>query len=253
MTTFNQVLLKNYLMKWEVWLYLAFALYPLLVFIGQLFQVNFMQLDNLANVTLLEAYSKLLVGANQMLAPVIIISYVIATIFYIEINNGLLFLFKDINRKKVFTGKVTALLGVYGVYMMILAMATIITYYFYIVSTIGASGALIPTGASAWSYLIIELIAAIAIDIIIILVAINLSLYFSPGITIMGAVFFSLLAELAAKLDTLRYIFPNSYKTLFYSGQITFATAISIVIGLFALYAIILYMNAKSRFVKIEY
>ena len=69
----------------------------------------------------------------------------------------------------------------------------------------------------------------------------------------MGTVFFSLLAELAAKLDTLRYIFPNSYKTLFYSGQITFTTAISIVIGLFALYAIILYMNAKSRFVKIEY
>ena len=102
MSKLNQVVFHNTLRKKEVWVYLAFTLLPLLVFVTELTDTKFLRLTgDFSEMNFLDFYGTTLGIIDGMILPVIVIAYIASTMFYGEINKGILFLYKDINRKKV--------------------------------------------------------------------------------------------------------------------------------------------------------
>ena len=138
MSKLNQVVFHNTLRKKEVWVYLAFTLLPLLVFVTELTDTKFLRLTgDFSEMNFLDFYGTTLGIIDGMILPTIVIAYIASTMFYGEINKGILFLYKDINRKKVMNSKVFSLMKTYGLYLLLVMLSSLVVYYFFVIQMKG--------------------------------------------------------------------------------------------------------------------
>lgn len=94
----------------EVKLFFGFTIFPLLLIIVDLFDTNFMQLGSqTGSLDFIDFFAAMEIALLNMALPIIVLSYLISIVFYQEIQDGLLFLHKDISRIKILHAKMMSL------------------------------------------------------------------------------------------------------------------------------------------------
>lgn len=254
MSKLNQVVFHNTLRKKEVWVYLAFTLLPLLVFVTELTDTKFLRLTgDFSEMNFLDFYGTTLGIIDGMILPAIVIAYIASTMFYGEINKGILFLYKDINRKKVMNSKVFSLMKTYGVYLLLVMLSSLVIYYFFVIQMKGGTFSLLGSVTPVTYYSMLGVLGLFGIDIVAILVAANLSVRFSTGVTVLGTIFFLFLMQAISRVDGLNYLSPMSYRELFNVGQMTFSMSFMLLVFLCVVYVVSAYTLLYRQFSKVEY
>ena len=132
MVKFKPIFLNLLKMKGS-WLYLAFGLFPLILFIVAFFNTNFMQLSGEKHsLSFLEFFSSVFVIQNNAVIPLIILTYIIGLNFYSEKVQGQLYFYKDLPRTKLCNSKILSILLIWK-YLLInsfLAVKVIYSMYF---------------------------------------------------------------------------------------------------------------------------
>lgn len=244
--------LKNVLARKEVKLFFGFTIFPLLLIIVDLFDTKFMQLGSqTGSLDFVEFFAAMEIALLNMALPIIVLSYLISIVFYQEIQDGLLFLHKDISRIKILHAKMMSLVVVVLLFHLLLFVTSLITYYTHLVHMSYISGHFI-TVTDGLGQTIIEIVGVISMQLLILLVTVNLSLYTSSGITILGSILFLLVGLMSNALPTLRYFFPIGYISVAADGMSP-KIALLIALGIFIVYSGLMYINAHRGFKRLEY
>lgn len=244
--------LKTSFARKETYIYLAFSLFPLVIIVVNSFKTNFMQLsaakDSMDCITFFEA---MVYSQFQLTLPLIVIIYLAAVSVHDEIKQGILYIYKDISRDKIINSKILSLLLICALYFALTFVFSIVTYYVSIIHMPYASGTFLPTTNSNLIYAIFTIAGVVLMTILIIILAVALATKFNNGVTILVSVIFTLMSFIAPQLKSIKYIFPNSYSSMY--SQMGDVNAAIIMIVLFAIYALIFIFLAHYWFKKVEY
>lgn len=96
------------------------------------------------SLSFIEFFSVINSTQYQLILPVIALVYLISTIFYDEIAHKIMFLYKDLDRKKILNAKLQGILGIELIYFALTFLLSIITYYTYLIKMPYASGDFFP-------------------------------------------------------------------------------------------------------------
>ncbi|REH95040.1 hypothetical protein DOS77_00775 [Staphylococcus felis] len=251
MVKFKPIFLNLLKMKGS-WLYLAFGVFPLILFIVAFFNTNFMQLSGEKHsLSFLEFFSSVFVIQNNAVIPLVILTYIIGLNFYSEKVKGQLYFYKDLPRMKLFNSKLLSLLVLYFLFIIVLFVSSLILYYLHINNMDLSAHQFFPNNQSDVQYVFIEFFGTFFVQILCILLAILLSISLPNGYTILGVIGFYILSSIAPFLKSLKFVFPNGYqeKLTYYSfGSIFFVITL-----IFLVYAVIFYVISLYKFNKLEY
>ena len=70
----------------------------------------------------------------RFVLPILLFSLVVSSVFKDEIDSGIMFLYKDINRKKIFNAKLLSLVAVYSIFLGLTIFTSIVSYYGFILA-----------------------------------------------------------------------------------------------------------------------
>lgn len=116
------------------WLLLILGLYPLLIFLAQFLNSNFLSLSasQAGSVSFLETFIAIYDTQQKSMLSLIIVAYLASILFYNEISTSRLLFFKDQNRNKIFNNKFLSIIIVYITFLIILCVSSIIVYLYFV-------------------------------------------------------------------------------------------------------------------------
>ncbi|SUM64225.1 membrane protein [Staphylococcus hominis] len=241
---------RNLILKKSVWLFLAIALYPLLILIMSLLPTNFMQLGGEKNGLYgLDFFNATLGTQYQFVLPLILMTYFISTMFYEEFASGRLIFFKDINRTKLLNNKLMALITIYTIYFIILFIATELLFFTYLTHFDYAANSFLPQANDVIKEDVLSIVSTILITYISVFFGIMLSMKLSTGFTILGVIFSFIIITISPMVRGLNFFFPNGY---IYNNQSLWLNLL-IMIVLTIVYCLIFYIISVRTFKKLEY
>lgn len=245
-------MLRNLLKSRECAIYCLIALFPLLLLVVGLMRTNFMQLSApRGSLSMVSFYGAALSIQNQMVLPSVVIIYLATVTFRTEIDNGLLFLYKDVGRGRVFAAKTWALLGVYGCYVAVLFASSALTYVTYVVRQPYASGTFLPRSGGDLRYAGVEILGNLLVGILVVLLAEALSVLTSSGVTMLVAVLFLLVSVMAPNLRLLRWLLPNGYVGM--ADNLPWAAAFGGMVLTFLAFAAAFLVVGRRAFCRLEF
>lgn len=243
---------KNLMKRKSSWLYLLCGLFPLILFIVTFFNTEFMQLSGEKNsLSFVEFFSSVNVVQSSATIPLIILLYIINTTFYTEKVSGQMFFYKDISRITIFNNKLLSLIILYILFLGVLFLSSLVTYYSTLSNNDIFSNTFLPTDIEDFQYALIEFFGTTFISILCILLGVLLSIYFSAGYTILGVIIFFIITSIAPFLKSLKYIFPNGYLSFLETNN--FNKIILIITLMFLIYSCILYLISLWSYRRIEF
>lgn len=183
--------------------------------------------------------------------PILILSFVIYSVFREEFDSGIMFLYKDIKRSLIFKAKVAGIISLYAIYLLTTTLISAIAYYLMAAPRYHFSGNLLPSAPLALQSILLQLLAVVAINLIIIMLVSALSLKYKVGVAAMSGVFLALWANVAPQFTTVRYLFPTGYAKML--DQFSFPLALMISLGISLLYFTIAYVFTYRNFLKKEF
>lgn len=244
---------QNILRIKAIWILFLFSFYPLLIFIAEITNSNFLQLESTNGQKM--AFIELLIGIHdtqqQFILPIIIIGFIFSTQFYDEINTGRLIFFKDIKRNLIFNSKLVSLLMIYFVYIFNLVISSLIVFKFYAVRHGIATNTLFYSDDLFNKQLILHLIAGIGIEILLIFIALLLSTKFNTGLTIVGIIISTMVIRASVLFDKVKYIFPTGHYNIKQVDE--FNSSLLIIVALIVIYTVILYLISSKIFKNTQY
>ncbi|SCT43563.1 hypothetical protein [Staphylococcus caeli] len=251
MVKFKPIFLNLLKMKGS-WLYLAFGLFPLILFIVAFFNTNFMQLSGEKHsLSFLEFFSSVFVIQNNAVIPLIILTYIIGLNFYSEKVKGQLYFYKDLPRTKLCNSKILSLLVLYFLFIIVLFVSSLMLYYFHISNMEISAHQFFPSSQSDLQYVLLEFFGTFFVQILCILLAVLLSISLPNGYTILGVIGFYILSSIAPFLKSLKFVFPNGYQEQLTDNN--FISIFFVIILIFVIYTIIFYTVILYKFNKLEY
>lgn len=243
---------KTLMQKREVKIALAFSFYPLLLILVGLFDTNFMQLSaQEASLSFIEFYSAVLSTQYQITLPLIVFIYISITLFGEEIRTGTLYLYKDIKKQIILTAKWGSIVLLQSLYLILTLLSSLVTYYTYLIHESYTSGYFLPVSIEDLQDSLISILGIILIFFLCQMVANLASILLTNGFTMLVAILFALSSFMAPSLRMLSFIYPNGY--IRHLDNIGFLASLSLQIGLFVGYALLLYYIASYFFKRIEY
>ncbi|MEN0648437.1 hypothetical protein NST54_05125 [Caldifermentibacillus hisashii] len=236
----------------EAWLCVGFSIFPLLLLIVDLFNTNFMQLSAPeGSMSFVEFFGAVESVQYQLTLPIIAFIYLVISCFHDEITTGKMFLFKDINRTKILNAKIWSIFSIYFTYFIFTFVTSLVTYYLHLVHMSYTSGTFFPRHVADLQYVIISVLGIFVVTQLCILIAVASSIKLSNGFTMLIGIIFALVTFIAPSLKGLRYFLPNGYSNLV--TQMGFGTALSVMIFMSLVYALIIYGFANHTFKNLEY
>ncbi|MCD8826336.1 hypothetical protein NQ035_05315 [Staphylococcus gallinarum] len=243
---------QNLLKIKATWLYLAFGLLPLALFLIMYLNPNFMNISGEKHTLgCLEFFSMVFSLQDSTIISMIILIYVVSLNFYTEKEKGQLYFYKDLPKGRLLNSKLCALLLLYLMFVLILFLSSVTIYYTQITHTDLASHHFLPLSDDSWNYIVVEFLGTLYVQIICIFLSVILSIHFPNGYTIFGAIGFIIITSITPLFKGVKYIFPNGYlKSLSNSNFAEILTEISL---LFILYIAIFYIISIISYKKLEY
>ncbi|WP_423216186.1 hypothetical protein [Streptococcus equinus] len=242
---------KSIFKRRDVSILLAFSLLPL---VTPFFMAN-QNIDTMSTDGFTSSLFSFIVGAldtqYKLIIPTLIIAFIVSSVFRDEIDNGIMFLYKDINRNRIFKAKMNGLFLLYVIYLALSSFVGIITYYAVLIPKYGLQIRIMPSSMLDFEKNLIVLLTTIALNLITISLIAWIAICKKTLVAALYGVLFTLLSMVAPMLKTFRYVYPNSYAELI--KELSFGKAFFIAAILSIVYLEITYLLAKNKFKKIEF
>ncbi|HEL2461291.1 TPA: amino acid transporter [Streptococcus suis] len=187
----------------------------------------------------------------RLTLPILIFSILISSVFREEIDSGMMFLYKDIKRFHIFNSKIKGLLLIYALYLLGTSVATMLTYYVFLVPKFGVSFNIVPVEYIAFVKSMLVIASTIILNVITVLVVTTVSVRAKTLPAVLSGVLFTLLTSIMPLLTGLKYLVPTTYANSI--TQEGLMGNILVILGLFLGYSSICYFSAKERFEKMEF
>lgn len=247
---FKPILVNTFKRK-SVWLYWCFALSPFLVMIAMTINSNFLKVSGEEGTLSGAEFYTIIYGVlHNSTLPIIILAFIIASLFYEEINDGILFMFKDISKRKILLSKWLTIWLMQLIFMIILFFSAVTVYFLFLSNFDFASGNLMPLKKDL-AVTVVPIMGMYFVEIITINVAIALSINLSTGWTILGSLVFLLFTTIAPYLNIAKFIVPNGYES--FIGNIGLLNIVMIISAIFLIYFVISYLYSNYRYKNVEY
>lgn len=242
-----KAIFKSVFSRRDVKIFLAFIFLPLLVPILAEFMDG-------TNIDLTKNFLSFLDAAistqYRFVLPILLFSLVISSVFKDEIDSGIMFLYKDINRTRIFNAKLGSLLAIYALFLLGTTMTSFLAYYGLLFPKGSVPATILSVRSGEVFMTIFSVLSTIALNLITILLVVMVSVTSKPIQTVLTGVFFSLAASVAPVLTGVNYLFPNGYVGL---ARENYLVAAIIAITLSILYMLIFYIKGKQQFKHIEF
>ena len=186
----------------------------------------------------------------RFVLPILLFSLVVSSVFKDEIDSGIMFLYKDINRKKIFNAKLLSLVVVYSIFLGLTIFTSIVSYYGFMLPKGEVSSNFIANQSSATIKSLFTLISTINLNLITIALVVMVSITSKTIKSVLTGVFFSLAASVSPMLIGIQYLFPNGYIHFIQSNWVLSYMA-AVVISI--VYFVIFYVRGMHKFKNVEF
>ncbi|WP_438831390.1 amino acid transporter [Streptococcus pluranimalium] len=238
---------KSVFSRRDVKIFLSFTLLPILVPVLSEFTEG-------ANPEITKNFLSFLDAAVntqfRFVLPVLLFSLVISSVFKDEIDSGIMFLYKDIKRSKIFNAKLLSLLSVYSIFLIGTVVISLISYYGMMLPRGNVSANFISPKNTEAIYALFSLLTTIGLNLITTVLVVMVSIKSKPIQSVLSGVFFSLFASTAPMWIGIKYLFPNGYAKL---SQTNFMFAFTVAAAISVIYFVVFYIKGKRKFDSVEF
>ena len=186
----------------------------------------------------------------RFVLPILLFSLVVSSVFKDEIDSGIMFLYKDINRKKIFNAKLLSLVVVYSIFWGLTIFTSLVSYYGFMLPKGEVSSNFIANQSSATIKSLFTLISTINLNLITIALVVMVSITSKTIKSVLAGVFFSLAASVSPMLIGIQYLFPNGY---IHFIQINWVLSYMAAVVLSIIYFVIFYVRGMHKFKNVEF
>lgn len=246
MTLFKSVF-KSVFNRRDVKIYLSFILLPILVPLLSDF-MDGMSADMMKNF--LSFLDSAVSTQSRLILPILLLSLVISSVFKDEIDSGIMFLYKDINRVKIFNAKLFSLISIYSIFLMGTVLLSLLSYYVMLLPQGNVTASFVSENTTELISTLFSLVSTIGLNLITIALVVMVSVTAKTIQSALTGVFFSLASTVAPLLIGIKYLFPNGYAQMS-QANLLLACVISTTISI--LYFSVFYIKGKNRFKKVEF
>ena len=232
-------------------LFLLFSLIPILYLASTFMETSFMNVTSIetgAKLSFLEMYDGIFNLSFNSTLPTLSLFLLILSVVRSDIELHRLFLYKDIERKKILLSKILSILSLFALFVLIFSLLMFGVYYLRIIHLPFASGEFLGQDSLL---AIFSIFGTILHHVFYIFLLTMISLFFSNIASIVSGIILLIFTGILPLFGKIGLIFPNGFRLLAEEGN--FHLAYIGIISLTTFYSLILFYFSLKKFRKVEF
>ena len=232
-------------------LFLLFSLIPILYLASTFMETSFMNVTSIetgAKLSFLEMYDGIFNLSFNSTLPTLSLFLLILSVVRSDIELHRLFLYKDIERKKILLSKILSILSLFALFVLIFSLLMFGVYYLRIIHLPFASGEFLGQDSLL---AIFSIFGTILHHVFYIFLLTMISLFFSNIASIVSGIILLIFTGILPLFGKIGLIFPNGFRLLAEEGN--FHLAYIGIISITTLYSLILFYFSLKKFRKVEF
>ena len=232
-------------------LFLLFSLIPILYLASTFMETSFMNVTSIetgAKLSFLEMYDGIFNLSFNSTLPTLSLFLLILSVVRSDIELHRLFLYKDIERKKILLSKILSILSLFALFVLIFSLLMFGVYYLRVIHLPFASGEFL--GQDSW-LAIFSISGTILHHVFYIFLLTMISLFFSNIASIVSGIILLIFTGILPLFGKISLIFPNGFRLLAEEGN--FHLAYIGIISITTFYSLILFYFSLKKFRKVEF
>lgn len=232
-------------------LFLLFSLIPILYLASTFMETSFMNVTSIetgAKLSFLEMYDGIFNLSFNSTLPTLSLFLLILSVVRSDIELHRLFLYKDIERKKILLSKILSILSLFALFVLIFSLLMFGVYYLRVIHLPFASGEFL--GQDSW-LAIFSIFGTILHHVFYIFLLTMISLFFSNIASIVSGIIILIFTGILPLFGKIGLIFPNGFRLLAEEGN--FHLAYIGIISITTFYSLILFYFSLKKFRKVEF
>ena len=232
-------------------LFLLFSLMPILYLASTFMETGFMNVTSIetgAKLSFLEMYDGIFNLSFNSTLPTLSLFLLILSVVRSDIELHRLFLYKDIERKKILLSKILSILSLFALFVLIFSLLMFGVYYLRVIHLPFASGEFL--GQDSW-LAIFSISGTILHHVFYIFLLTMISLFFSNIASIVSGIIILIFTGILPLFGKIGLIFPNGFRLLAEEGN--FHLAYIGIISITTFYSLILFYFSLKKFRKVEF
>ena len=232
-------------------LFLLFSLIPILYLASTFMETSFMNVTSIetgAKLSFLEMYDGIFNLSFNSTLPTLSLFLLILSVVRSDIELHRLFLYKDIERKKILLSKILSILSLFALFVLIFSLLMFGVYYLRIIHLPFASGEFLGQDSLL---AIFSIFGTILHHVFYIFLLTMISLFFSNIASIVSGIIILIFTGILPLFGKIGLIFPNGFRLLAEEGN--FHLAYIGIISITTFYSLILFYFSVKKFRKVEF
>lgn len=232
-------------------LFLLFSLIPILYLASTFMETSFMNVTSIetgAKLSFLEMYDGIFNLSFNSTLPTLSLFLLILSVVRSDIELHRLFLYKDIERKKILLSKILSILSLFALFVLIFSLLMFGVYYLRIIHLPFASGEFLGQDSLL---AIFSIFGTILHHVFYIFLLTMISLFFSNIASIVSGIILLIFTGILPLFGKISLIFPNGFRLLAEEGN--FHLAYIGIISITTFYSLILFYFSLKKFRKVEF
>ena len=232
-------------------LFLLFSLIPILYLASTFMETSFMNVTSIetgAKLSFLEMYDGIFNLSFNSTLPTLSLFLLILSVVRSDIELHRLFLYKDIERKKILLSKILSILSLFALFVLIFSLLMFGVYYLRVIHLPFASGEFLGQDSLL---AIFSIFGTILHHVFYIFLLTMISLFFSNIASIVSGIIILIFTGILPLFGKIGLIFPNGFRLLAEEGN--FHLAYIGIISLTTFYSLILFYFSLKKFRKVEF
>ena len=232
-------------------LFLLFSLIPILYLASTFMETSFMNVTSIetgAKLSFLEMYDGIFNLSFNSTLPTLSLFLLILSVVRSDIELHRLFLYKDIERKKILLSKILSILSLFALFVLIFSLLMFGVYYLRVIHLPFASGEFL--GQDSW-LAIFSIFGTILHHVFYIFLLTMISLFFSNIASIVSGIIILIFTGILPLFGKIGLIFLNGFRLLAEEGN--FHLAYIGIISITTFYSLILFYFSVKKFRKVEF
>lgn len=232
-------------------LFLLFSLIPILYLASTFMETSFMNVTSIetgAKLSFLEMYDGIFNLSFNSTLPTLSLFLLILSVVKSDIELHRLFLYKDIERKKILLSKILSILSLFALFVLIFSLLMFGVYYLRVIHLPFASGEFLGQDSLL---AIFSIFGTILHHVFYIFLLTMISLFFSNIASIVSGIILLIFTGILPLFGKIGLIFPNGFRLLAEEGN--FHLAYIGIISITTFYSLILFYFSLKKFRKVEF
>ena len=220
-------------------LFLLFSLIPILYLASTFMETSFMNVTSIetgAKLSFLEMYDGIFNLSFNSTLPTLSLFLLILSVVRSDIELHRLFLYKDIERKKILLSKILSILSLFALFVLIFSLLMFGVYYLRVIHLPFASGEFLGQDSLL---AIFSIFGTILHHVFYIFLLTMISLFFSNIASIVSGIILLIFTGILPLFGKIGLIFPNGFRLLAEEGN--FHLAYIGIISITTFYSLILF------------